>query len=287
MQTPALDIQGFLSVFSSATTFYPGDHLNFTFENGTDLSTYWLAIYNELYPTGPLTTGGDFYNYFVLGLLPASYNSSLTFNRASSTNNISTDDSISPSWNKISSGAYPDNPDVVQPDLSIAGEGIVTGYFLHDISTGVLSIPSFDQYGGSVGNFSATVGRFIHGAAGANLSKVVIDLQQNTGGTVELVFDTFKQFFPERTPFAGSRRRSHELANVLGGAITAYWDSLPSNNHSYVDLVANEWVITDRLNAVTGRNFTAWSEYYGPVTYHGDNFSLTVYIPDLSGTIRS
>ena len=152
----------------------------------------------------------------------------------------------------------------------------MTGYFLHDISTGVISIPSFDQSGWDVGNFSLTVQEFINGATAAKLSKVVIDLQQNTGGNIELVFDIFKRFFPDVDPFAGSRRRSHELANVLGGATTGYWDSLSLDDAAYYNLAADEWVITDRLNADTGRNFTSWPEYFGPLTNHGDSFSLAV-----------
>jgi hypothetical protein len=67
MTSPAMDIQGSVSVFAGAATFYPGDNLTFTFENGTELDYYWIAIYDNPNPTGPLTTGGDFYNYFVLG----------------------------------------------------------------------------------------------------------------------------------------------------------------------------------------------------------------------------
>jgi hypothetical protein len=74
MDNPALAVSGDLSMFQSAT-FYPGDELNATFKNGSNVLSYWLASYNELDDTGPLTTAGDFYNYFVLGLLPASYNS--------------------------------------------------------------------------------------------------------------------------------------------------------------------------------------------------------------------
>lgn len=44
MDTPALDIQGYLPIFSGAATFYPGDALNFTFANGTELDTYWLSL---------------------------------------------------------------------------------------------------------------------------------------------------------------------------------------------------------------------------------------------------
>jgi len=55
--TPALDIQGDNSILDGYLTFYPGDGLNVTFENDTAIETYWLAVYNEPYPTGPLTTG--------------------------------------------------------------------------------------------------------------------------------------------------------------------------------------------------------------------------------------
>lgn len=283
MDAPALDIQGYLPIFSGGATFYPGDELNFTFANGTELPTFWLALYNNQDPTGPLTTGGDFYNYFVLGLLPASFNSSLADNTTESDNSTSTDNSTltdssiaTTSWFNASAGAYPEYADVFQPDLSVEGGGIVTGYFLNDTSTGVLSLPSFSQYDTYIGTFSATVASFIVGAKAANLSRVIIDLQQNSGGDIVLAFDTFKQFFPDLDPFAGSRRRSHQLANVLGATTTAFWDSLPVNNDTYDAFAADEWVITDRLNAATGMNFTSWQEYFGPVVDNGDTFSLTV-----------
>jgi hypothetical protein len=188
------------------------------------------------------------------------------------------------SWYDDSYGAYP-NPDVYQEDLSIAGSGVVTGYLLHDISTAVLSLPTFQQSGWSVGNFSLAVQETIGNGTAANLSRIIIDLQQNTGGTIELVFSTFKRFFPDLDPFAGSRRRSHELANVLGEALTGYWDNLTTDDADYSIYAANEWVITDRLNAATGRNFTSWSEYFGPIVDHGDLFSLTVRTLQLEDTI--
>jgi hypothetical protein len=77
MNSPALDIQGFLSTFQSAK-LYPGDDtfgdaLHFTFKNGTTLETVWWAFCVDCLETGSLTTGGDFYNYFVLGFQPESY----------------------------------------------------------------------------------------------------------------------------------------------------------------------------------------------------------------------
>ncbi|KAF2798053.1 hypothetical protein K505DRAFT_372009 [Melanomma pulvis-pyrius CBS 109.77] len=273
--TPTLDILGDESVFSGYVAFYQEKYLNVTFENGVSVDTFWVARYNNPYHTGPLTTGGDFYNYFVLNHLPASYNETTAFNAAytpgesSQLINITTTNS----WNNISSGAYPD-PDLYQPGLAIIDKGVLSGYWLEDVDAAVLSIPTFDQTGYGIGNFSETVAYFLGNASDKNLSRAIIDLQQNTGGTVELVFSTFKRFFPDLDPEAQSRRRSHPLGNILGESYTSRFDNLTKDGANDIDTVANEWVITPRLNAATGQNFTSWAEYYSPVEENQDNFSV-------------
>lgn len=144
MSSPALDIQGSLTTFSGGATFYPGDNLTFNFENDTQYDTSWVAFYNGFAnDTGPLATGGDFYNYYVLGLLPASYNDSLPDSSSSSDEEDNADTSVA-NWTETSYGAFP-SADIVQPDLGVVGAGVVTGYFYKDISTGVLSLPTFDM----------------------------------------------------------------------------------------------------------------------------------------------
>jgi hypothetical protein len=143
MLSPSLDIQAYFDVFSGGATFYPGDTITFVFENGTTLGPEnFIAIYNSPGDTGPLTTGGDFYNFFVLGFYPASYDpyavpttdnstgSSATTTTDSSaptstTDSSSTTDSATPtpSWGNP---AYP-QPDVAQPDLGTYGGGYVSG----------------------------------------------------------------------------------------------------------------------------------------------------------------
>ncbi|KAH0559692.1 hypothetical protein GP486_003789 [Trichoglossum hirsutum] len=288
MLSAAQDIQGLLNVFSGGATFYPGDTITFTFENGTKLSDRYLAIYNDPGPTGPLETGGDFYNFFVLGFYPASFDP----NQSDDTNNSSASSSAVPStltaaatstatssasptplsWNNT---AYPDTPDVAQADLGTYGGGYVSGYFLNSTSTSVLSIPSFDEYGDAVNTFQSTIGQFITKSKAAGLRKVVIDLQQNVGGQSLLAIDAFKQFFPNIDPFVGSRMRAHPSANVMGKTMTGYWDSLNDTDDDYYFLAANAWVATDRINANTGRNFSSWAEFFGPNLYNGDNFTNT------------
>lgn len=200
MQSPALDIQGFYEVVAGGATLYPGDTYTLSFENGTSHEPQpWLALYNSPGDTGPLETGGDFYNFFVLGFYPASYFEQLEASTASATPSAtSAATSIVPvssapvptSWGN---SAYPDHPDVVQKDLAIVGGGFLSGYFLHDKSVAVLSIPGFAEFGEAIGTFSSTIDEFLKESVKNGLKKVIIDLQQNSGGGVFLAIDAFKQ----------------------------------------------------------------------------------------------
>lgn len=210
MSSPALDIQDLYSVVEGYTTFYPGENITITFENGTQVGPEpWVAIYNSQGETGPLATGGDFYNFFVLGLYPASLDldtdsddegseseQSQTVGSPTDTSSVgsdasSTSASASATPTAWSSSAYPSSPHISQPDLG--NTGVLTGYFLEDISTAVLSIPSFLAYGDAVVTFSNTIEYFLKRSKKAGMKKVLIDLQQNAGGINLLAIDTFKQ----------------------------------------------------------------------------------------------
>jgi hypothetical protein len=209
MSSSALDIQDYFSVFEGLSPFFPGDNLAFAFENGTQIATEWYALYNYPGPTGPLATGGDFFNFFVLGIYPESFNMSApdpclsndvsaatTVAAASSTTATSSASSYATSW---PDSAYPENADVVQPNLYPSGGGFLTGYLLNDSSIAVLSIPSFQMYGDDVDGFSNTVAEFLQRSKEAGITKVVIDVQQNFGGDPLLAFDTFKQVSLQRS----------------------------------------------------------------------------------------
>ncbi|CZR66660.1 uncharacterized protein PAC_16561 [Phialocephala subalpina] len=280
MLSAALDIQGYFDVFSGGATFYPGATITTVLENGTSYSDNFQAVYNNPGPTGPLETGGDFYNFFVLGFYPASYNASsdsagsssaLPSATATATSTAVSSAAATPSnWNNT---AYPDTPDVFQTDLGTYGGGYVSGYFLNSTSISVLSIPSFDEYDAALNTFQSTISDFIARSKAVGLQKVVIDLQQNTGGQPLLAIDTFKQFFPNIDPFSGSRLRAHPAANVMGETITDFFDSLNTTDEDYYALIGDEWVATDLINANTNQNFTSWAEFFGPHLYNGDNFT--------------
>lgn len=169
MLSGALDIQDYFNVFSGDTIIYPGDSITFGFENGTNVTEDYLALYWSQGPTGPLETGGDFYNFFVLGWWPASYDpyadyisdedddeqssgtsstavSSIT-SATSTVPSVTTSPTPTPSgWgNSQAVSWYPDTADIYQPDLDLYSGGWITGYFLNSSLTSVLSIPSFDM----------------------------------------------------------------------------------------------------------------------------------------------
>jgi hypothetical protein len=70
--------------------------------------------------------------------------------------------------------------------------------------------------------------------------------------------------------------RAHPMANILGKTITGYWSKLKTNYFDYYALLVDEWAVTGRLKADTGKNFTSWAEFYGPHKHHNDAFTTTV-----------
>ncbi|KAL9109652.1 MAG: hypothetical protein Q9227_005689 [Pyrenula ochraceoflavens] len=287
MSSSALYIQSYLSVLEGGITFYPGEDITLRLENGTQIGPEpWIAFYNTQGETGPLETGGDFYNFFVLGLPPASFDdtTSTTPSAATSTAAATSDTAAASSaatatattWPEVNdlNFAYPDDPFLAQSDLG--NTRLITGYLLHENSTAVLSIPSFyapDSV--TEDDFSQTISDFLAKSVSNGMTKVLIDLQGNTGGDTFLAIDTFKQFFPNIDPFLGSRLRAQPKAQVLGNTFTQFFDDPSINEADYYRVSASDWVATDKLNANTGQNFSSWDEYFGPNEYNGDSFTTT------------
>lgn len=206
MRSAALDNQGYLEVFAAASV-YPGDAMAITFENQTVTPPLsWMSLYYTHIDTGPLETGGDFYNFFVLGWYPDSfdpYSTNDTTDDTTATGTPSSSIVSSPSSTPASSelpvvpspeytAPYPPLVDVVMgPNLQFDGMSL-RGYFLNQSSLAVLVIPSFTYYGNNAEAFSAAVKSFIRRSRRAGLRKVVIDVQQNAGGETLLAIETFK-----------------------------------------------------------------------------------------------
>lgn len=141
MLSGAQDVQGYYNSFSGSTLFYPGDNISFILENGSTITDRYLGVYWSQGPTGPLATGGDFYNFFVLGFWPASFDPSSdvegsdggaaitgTFPSAAATATATAGVVVStPSGWGIDEFWYPPSADVAQPDLGAYEGGYITG----------------------------------------------------------------------------------------------------------------------------------------------------------------
>lgn len=192
MRSGALDSQGLMEVFFGGTTTYPGDTITIGFEDGHQLGPEkWLALYLGPPNTGPLQTAGDFYNFFTLGLSPASYND--TADPASTTSASATSDSSptatsssKPWWDE----AYP-TPEAL-PASNSDEQGLPRIFFLNKSSVAVLSIPEFTTSYDLPDLFISTVKAFLRHSKSAGLKKIVIDVQQNHGGSPLLAIEVFK-----------------------------------------------------------------------------------------------
>ena len=308
MSNPAGDVLNLLSAFEGSTIFYPGANISFAFENGTSYDDLpWLAGYSDNVDadTPALSSGQDLYDYFVLGIIPtdipAAATSSLsaaassTFAAAAtSSTGISSDDSLTVTSTPTPSASatpsswsyapFPSNPVVAQPNLGLDNGGVVTGYFLNDGITAVLSIPSFEVTGEAALSFSTTIGEFISQTKTADLTRIIIYLQRNKGGSDLLAVDAFKQFFPSIDAFNGARLRANDFGDALGNTFTTYYNTQQLNVSFYEALSAEVWVASVYLNAATGANFTSWPEFFGPHPDHGDVFT-TIQRDNLSSII--
>ncbi|KAF3004450.1 hypothetical protein E8E14_002580 [Neopestalotiopsis sp. 37M] len=297
MSHPTLDIMSRRSIWSGDATFYPGDKLKFHFEDGTVYQTSWWSFYNYGDDTGPIANGGDVYNFFVLGLHPPNNQTDSASRAPDSTvakrqfvptmgdrkDRRTKRDLIYDEGNGF--GAYPPKPEIYLPPMDINlpdphNDSLVKGYFLRDISTGVLNLPTFNLFGKELRDFGQTVQNFIDSATVNDINHIVIDLQHNSDGKLSPAFDTFSRFFPGKTPFAGSRRRSHDMSRILGNATTTWWSTLDphsDDNETRRDWwkgLVDEWVITPRVDVETGKHFHDWNEYAGPKEHLGDAFTL-------------
>ncbi|KAL9048538.1 MAG: hypothetical protein Q9162_007667 [Coniocarpon cinnabarinum] len=189
------------------------------------------------------------------------------------------DDITDPSlnnWNFVEGiTAYP-RPDVAQPNLGYGGW--VSGYFLHGSRTGVLSIPSFDMNNEAVSSFSYAIGNFTQRAQETGMKRIVIDLQQNDGGDMLLAVDAFKHFFPSTDVYGGSRTRSTKEIDMLGYTLTQYFEPYLRNQSAFntsatIGLIDDPWCVLNIVNPESGKYFTSWDEFKGPIASYGDLYT--------------
>ena len=192
MRSAALDVQGKRDVFHGATTSYPGDFITFTFENGTTLGPLpWKASFCCQGSNGPLQTMDEFYDFFVLGR-PSDKSLAASTTTISKRQGMMSSNTSTPNLTPVENPAYPSEADVIDASYTRNEGAHVRGYFLHDTSLAVLSVPHFAVDTAEAQSFSNTVKEFLARSTNAGMKKVVIDVQQNSGGSPLLVLEVFK-----------------------------------------------------------------------------------------------
>uniref|UniRef100_A0A8H7N2W7 Tail specific protease domain-containing protein n=1 Tax=Bionectria ochroleuca TaxID=29856 RepID=A0A8H7N2W7_BIOOC len=274
--------------YFQSTLVYNGPVLKGRFANQTEFTWAYTAG-SELNLTDfGLLSGSDIYKKFILN--PASNQTTHSLREVSTLEpSISkTAPSLGdpPSMERRSSSAssialkvpfdsYPADPVVMQQNFTEGGT--VSGYFLTDQSTGVLSLPTFAM--DKPVSFSDAVSSFIKKAKEAGMKKIVIDLSGNGGGNVLLGYDVFKQFFPAIEPRLAWRTRASPSLNTIGSLMTRI--SGDDGSVFPEELILSAWhksAIFAAINAefTLDTNYTkwaSWNEFYGPHQIYGDNFT--------------
>lgn len=74
--------------------------------------------------------------------------------------------------------------------------------------------------------------------------------------------------------------RAQPYADAIGKQVTQYWDDFTGDemeSYYYYAMSTVEWVVTDRLDAESGKNFSSWEDFYGPKgSYNEDSFTSVV-----------
>jgi Peptidase family S41 len=137
-------------------------------------------------------------------------------------------------------------------------------------------IPTFEPEGDTgASDFQAVAETFLAKTKAAGFDKLIIDVSANGGGDVFLAYDLFKQLFPQKTPFDGSRFRAHEAVNIFGSQIGTFLANLDPKSPlvALVDRIRFEPFNFGISENVKGENFKDWNDLYGPNKIYGDNFT--------------
>lgn len=127
-------------------------------------------------------------------------------------------------------------------------KGAVAGYFMKDEAfseVAVLKIITFlaDDVSSDPSSsnkfyneFQSVVKEFVHRCNEAGMKRLVIDLRENGGGSVQLLLDAFMQLFPTEQPHSVQNIRAHPAFKRIGEA----WNAIYNNdelNDKYFDVL--------------------------------------------------
>jgi hypothetical protein len=250
---------------------YPGANTTLTFANGSSTAIPNNAIVLE--DLSSITNGDDMYSAFCTPKSISSATAAATSSAATSSIQKRQASTALPS-STASVAPAPTSPGYPYPVVKHSAN-LVAGYFLNGTgndNVAVLSIPSYN--GALLGQeleFQNVVQSFLAAAQQAGRTKLIIDLQANGGGIVDLGLDTFAQLFPSKRPNTQGNMVSNVGQDIVGRTFSNIEAGDQTQAARNADLL-QAWTVQADMT-VDGKGFASWDDFIGPVQLHGGNFT--------------
>jgi hypothetical protein len=284
---PALAYSGAETNYFALSRFYQGENTVLTFANGSTQDVMTRAQFLSDESLEGLTDGASFFNRFcnrnLTETILAQANSSGTAPSQTTSN-----DTLIPYESVSAEGVAPPHPAYPSP-IVISSDSSVAGYLSDTYpDLAILAVPSFASI--SPIEFENVVRQTLATANEKNRTRLVIDLRGNSGGTMFLAYDLFRQLFPSETPYGAGNYRAGELHNFTGRVASENIDQLrlayPELVEAGVDgVVLNSFNYREPLT-VNNESFTSWADFFGPQQNEkGDFTSFNRFnLTDISAT---
>ncbi|KAK0290485.1 hypothetical protein LTR35_002429 [Friedmanniomyces endolithicus] len=153
--------------------------------------------------------------------------------------------------------------------VTIASDRSIAGYFPPD-QPDLVVVSCTDLSPRDDIEFQNVFRSILATANAAGKSKLIMDIRGNGGGLVADGYDWFTQLFPGQIPYGGTNLAAFGLANAMGQVVTsamADGDRPPQGLGPLKD-----YDVMADLTIVLSQ-YDTWSDFYGPVTTHGGNFT--------------
>ncbi|KAF2183839.1 hypothetical protein K469DRAFT_727810 [Zopfia rhizophila CBS 207.26] len=243
---------------------YEGEKTVLVFNNGSTTTIQNTAIVASAADFTNVTDGESFFDTFCTGPTETEATEKPETTPTPSLNATSTP--------KVSAlprptGGYP-SPVIVQSSLALQG------YYLNGTGYDDVAILAMPNFGPTLGpgteeinanvETQKVIRTFLADATSKGKKKLIVDLRGNTGGTIALGFDFFKQLFPTLVPYGASRYRAHEAFEIYSAAIA--------------DVADNKTLAEEEPElylGITGSPFNwenSFKDYYGPYVNNNDTF---------------
>lgn len=153
---------------------------------------------------------------------------------------------------------------------------LVVGYYpeepgLEDVA--VLGVPTFETESETLdaqADFAEIANYFVHNATKDGKKKIIIDVQNNPGGTVNSGFALFSIFFPNETLYSATRFRAHDAMHFMGTIFNA-GDNSENATVAETGLTVDSVVKPDQEST-----FKDWKDLFGPYKAGGIPSSAVV-----------